>query len=210
MAWYVAGHRKTVKGAWTRSYVIAPDGVLLGLVPMDERGKPLDLNQPSKKRLPGIVHSWRGKVGNSGEDHYWVLGPGREYAVVEEDVTGSQEFRLTVVQWPTPDLTAAQEECLEVLGIPEPRRERERSHPFVKVEASVANQSPVVTLRFRARDEADWSLDPARAVAVSMTVETAKSLAKEILRSAEVLLDAGEAGDVSWSRARRESREGMG
>ena len=210
MAWYIAKFRKTVKGAWTQSYVVAPDGALLGLVPMDERGKPTDLNDLSRKRQPGIVHSWRGKVGNSGEDHYWVLGPGREYAVVEEDVTGSGESRLTVAQWPTPDLTAAQEEHLEALGVPEPRRERERSHPFVRVEASVANQSPVVILSFRALDDTDWSLDPRRSVTVCMMVETAKSCAKEILRRAEILLDAGEAGDVSWSRARRESREGMG
>ena len=180
MAWYIAQLRKKAKGAWTRSYVIGPDGALLDLVPMDERGKPTDLNQPSKKRLPGVVHRWRGKVGNSGEDHYWVLGPGREYAVVEEDSTGSGEARLTVVQWPTPDLTAAQEEHLEALGIPEPRRERERSHPFVQAKASVANQSPVVTLRFRARDEADWSLDPAQAVAVSMSYGTARALVAEL------------------------------
>lgn len=177
MAWYVAKFRKTVKGAWTQSHVIAPDGVLLDLVPMDERGKPVDLNEPSKKRQQGVVHRWRGKVGNSGEDHYWVLGPGREYAVVEEDVTGSQESRLTVVQWPTPDMTAEQEEHLEALGIPEPRRARERDFPFVKVEASVVNQSPVVTLRFRARDESDWLLDPTRVVVVSMTYVTACALA---------------------------------
>ena len=182
MAWYIAKFRKTVKGAWTQSYVVAPDGALLGLVPMDERGKPTDLNDLSRKRQPGIVHSWRGKVGNSGEDHYWVLGPGREYAVVEEDVTGSQESRLTVVQWPTPDLTAAQEEHLEVLCIPEPRRERAQAHPFVKVEASVANQSPVVSLSFRALDDTDWSLDPRRSVMVAMSYTTARALVDDLVK----------------------------
>ncbi len=117
MSWYVAPFRQTTDGGSTRGLVYAPDGTALGPVPTNEYGKPLDANLRPKQRRPGIVWQRRGKVARSGWDHYWVWGDGREYLVIETDVTGGGQTAHQVVQRPQAP-TPQQQAILASLGLP--------------------------------------------------------------------------------------------
>lgn len=100
MSWLIAPYRKTAEGGYTETYVFAPDGTRLGLVTMDERGKPIDLEQRSDSRAIGIVWQKRGHKERQGEDHYWVARSGAEYLVVEVDVSNGGQRLVRVVQEP--------------------------------------------------------------------------------------------------------------
>jgi len=116
MAWLLVPYRKTAEGGRTETFIFSPDGTRLSLVPMDERGKPVDLERRPGTRLAGIVWQKRGHKERQGEDHYWVAGSGAEYLVVEVDVSNGGQRLVRVVQEPLCRTERQEDELLALSG----------------------------------------------------------------------------------------------